>query len=496
MQNLSTHGQFRGRLSCVFLSFAVCVHLLIIGSLFSEPFTLEHGKTLVGSRSHPQETDPYRGYLDTWFHDTDRVPRGLDFFSIYQAGRNFLRGQSVYYGVREHRLGEEALVVPFFSGFRYLPAYACVFGSMLNLLPPWHSYWTWVLFVEILLLLNIHATKWLPVSPVIRRYIIGMWLAYSPYYVELHIGQQSMVTVTLLHICIIAHVNHRPTIRNGTYIASVLWKINTLLFLPLWIKFRQWKTIVILFVTTILLSAPYFLAVEGSFQEFGSYFHHKFIATGPNSLGFWAFISQFLLSGNLDHSLIKLSLTLWSLAVCVLAAAATLLPKKVNFPLMLCMWICVYFLTYQYVWEHHYVLMLPIFSAGMLYQPLRKWTVLLWLFCASPTPYILLNDSALSMPQVNWSLLQRALYHGIKIIPVLMLFFKLCFSSFNRLRETGTLSTDGNSQLDVCRMIDRVKSLLKTQAWSHSTGLPAKYAESGWTARVPGREKQSESRQF
>lgn len=452
----STSGPFHNRFSGVVLCFAVCLHLLIIGSLLSEPFALEHGKTLVGSRSHPRETDPSRGYLDAWFHDTDRVPRGLDFFSIYQAGRNFLRGQSVYYGVREHRLGEDALVVPFFSGFRYLPAYACIFGSMLNLLPPWHSYWTWVLFVELLLLLNIHATKWLPVSPVIRRHIIAMWLAYSPYYVEIHIGQQSMVTVTLLHLCMIAHVNHRPAIRNGTYIASVLWKINTLLFLPLWIKFKQWRTILILICVTLVLSAPYFLAVQDSFQEFWSYFHHKFIATGPNSLGFWAFLSQFLLHSNLDHALIKHILTVWSLAVCVLAAAATLLPQKIHFPLMLSMWICVYFLTYQYVWEHHYVLMLPVFSAGMLVQPLRKWTVLLWLLCALPTPYRLLNIPALSMPQVHWNLLQRTLYHGMKIIPVLLFFFRLVFSSFNRMHEPADSLNGEDSQWDVCRMISRM----------------------------------------
>ncbi|MGB3976153.1 MAG: glycosyltransferase 87 family protein [bacterium] len=447
----------------IFLFCAVCIHLLFIGSLFSEPFAFEHNENLIGSRSHPQESAPFKGFLDSWFHDTDRVPRGLDFFSIYQAGRNFLRGQSVYYGVREHQLGEEALVVPYFSGFRYLPAYAVIFGTLLNILPPWLSYWAWILLVETLLLLNIYLIKWLPVSSSIKSIIAGMWLAYSPFYVEIHIGQQSMVTVTLLHLCIIAHLNRKPGIRNSAYIISALWKLNTLLFLPIWIKFKQWRPVLLLFLLIILSSVPYFVCVDKSYQEFQSYFHHKFIATGPNSLGFWAFFSQFLQAANLDHSMIKRILTNWSFVIYTFGIAATFIPRKTNFTLALAMWICVYFLTYQYVWEHHYVMMLPVFSAGMLFKNLRKFAVISWLFCALPTPYIVLNNPSLLMPQEKWNLLQSVFYHGTKIIPVLLLFFLLAISLFRNIGGLNAINS-GDSQIDVYQIFHQVKKRLLKRA--------------------------------
>ena len=450
-------------LSQLFLFFAVCIHLVFIGSLLSEPFAFEHGKNLIGTRSHPQEMDSFKGFLDSWFHDTDRVPRGLDFFSIYQAGRNFLRGESVYYGVREHRLGQDALVVPYFSGFRYLPAYAVIYGSLLNILPPWRSYWVWTVFVEILLLLNIYLMKWLPVSSAIKRSLAAMWLAYSPFYIEIHIGQQSMVTVTLLHLCIIAHINRKPGVRNSAYIMSALWKLNTLLFLPIWIKFEQWKSVLLLFLLVFLLSAPYFVYVDGSYQEFQSYFHHKFIATGPNSLGFWAFFSQLLQSAKFDHASIKRLLTSWSFAIYIFAAIATFIPQKTNFSLALAMWICVYFLTYQYVWEHHYIIMLPVFSAGMIFKKIRKYTVITWLFCSLPTPYFLVNNPSLSMPQDEWSLLQSIFYHGTKIIPVLILFFMLGISLLRNPMEPNTLNSE-DSQIDVYQILSWLKKRLLSPA--------------------------------
>ncbi len=457
----------QSRLSWLFLILASGIHLMMIGSLFSEPFALEHGVNLEGTVSHPVEIDKYKGFLDVWFHDTDRVPRGLDFFSIYQAGRNFLRGQSVFYGVREHRDGPEALVVPYFSGFRYLPVYAYSFGVILNILPPWHSYWAWVIFVQILLFFNLYLTRYIPVSPPIRRVIIAMWLAYSPYYIELHIGQQSMVTTTLIHIAVIAHLNKRTKLRDTSYVVSVLWKINTALFLPIWLKLKRWKTIAALIILTFCLSAPYFLLVEGSFQEFSSYFQHKFIAAGPNSLGLWAFWVQILQRFSLDHATIRHSLTIWSFIIAATASAATLLPRKICFYKALSMWICVYFLTYQYVWEHHYVMLLPVFTVGMLFKNLRLPTTLLWFFCAAPTPYIVLNDPSVPMPQLYWTFLEKTVYHGTKVIPVLVFFCLLVCHLINTKMNSSTNDTISHSsdQLDPLGwFLRRCRQIRKTGA--------------------------------
>lgn len=412
-------GWYRNK-SFWFLAAAAGLHLLMLTSLLSEPFAWNPGENMTGTKTHPAEPHSERGWLDSFFHDTDRVPRGLDFFSIYQAGYNFLHGCSVYYGVREHRFGSEYLVVPYFSGFRYLPAYACSFGAALTLLPPWSSYWSWIGIVELLLFFNIYALKWLPVDPQRRWFLAGIWLAYSPFYVELHIGQQSMVTVTLLHLLGIAHIHARSRTRDACYIMSTLWKLNTILFFPLWIKFKRIPSLIILGLLIFLLSAPYFLNSPGSFAEFRDYFHMKLVP-GPSSLGLWTFFSVILHRIHPGLQNMHHILNLVSLGIFLLASTVTLLPRRIRFIEAFCMWICVYFLTYQYVWEHHYVMMLPVFSLMMAIDRSKIW-IWIWLFCALPTPYIFINLPSTDMPQLFWPAWIQLLYHGMKCIPVACIF--------------------------------------------------------------------------
>jgi len=433
-----------------FLFPAAVFHLLMLISLLSEPMYLEHGIHLTGTHSHPQEKAEYRGFLDSFFHDTDRVPRGLDYFSIYQSGRNFLNGTSVYYGVRVHRLGDNALVVPYFSGFRYLPVYACTFGVLLNLLPPWQSYWAWIFLVELLLLFNISLLRYLPLSTNNKTLLAALWLGYSPYYIELHIGQQSMITVTLLHLAIIFHVTNNRRLRELSYVASVLWKINTILFIPIWLKLKKFKTILLLFVLTIVFSFPYFFLVEGSFQEFISYFHHKFIAIGPNSLGFWSLAATILQRAEISHHSIRSILGIWTIGILSIASLATLIPRRINFLSALGMWICVYFLTYQYVWEHHYVMLLPVFTIVLLVRGLRIPGIIAWFFCALPTPYIFFNLPGTMMPQMKWTFLQDIFYHSTKILPVAVLFC-LFIADLIKNRNADSQVDNHESQLDLLK---------------------------------------------
>ena len=428
----------------IFFILSLGLHLLMLISLFSEPFALEHPVSLTGSRSHPQEKAEIKGFLDSFFHDTDRVPRGLDFFSIYQAGYNFSEGISVYYGIRKHKFGDRYLVVPYFSGFRYLPIYAYSYGYLLTMLEPWNAYWTWICFVELLLLFNVFLVFIFLKNHNLKLLVSGMWLAYSPYYIELHIGQQSMVTVTLLHLAGILHLRKNYLTRDLTYISSVIWKLNTIIFLPILIKFRRWYSLGFLLILIFLVSTPYFMLVPGSFSEFFSYFHAKFIAIGPSSFGFWAFASSLMQKVNMPNATIRMVLVIWTLIILTISSLTTLLPKKTSFTYLLCIWLCTYFLTYQYVWEHHYVMLLPVFSLLMLYEPSGIW-VAIWLLCAVPTPYFFFNVESLKMPQLNWSLSMEFLYHGIKILPVLVLYLLLIirlWSSKYDKDELKTLSLD------------------------------------------------------
>ncbi|HNU36525.1 MAG TPA: hypothetical protein PKJ15_07990, partial [Methanomassiliicoccales archaeon] len=141
------------------------------------------------------------GKLNPLFHDAARSPgHGLDFYSIYQSGHNVLNKMSAYYGVREHRYGSQHQVVPYFSGFRYLPVYAYTYGVFLNVLPPQQSYWMWIVMVEGLLIACIVLTFRLTRHSGKPYRYIAIWLLYSPYYIELYIGQQSFVTALLIFI--------------------------------------------------------------------------------------------------------------------------------------------------------------------------------------------------------------------------------------------------------------------------------------------------------
>lgn len=445
------------------------VHLLFLGSLLSEPWILEHGVNLSGSRSHPQEVPEFKGYMDPLFHDTDRVPRGLDFFSIYQSGHNFLNGTSVYYGVRVHSQGDNALVVPYFSGFRYLPVYAYTYGVLLNIFPPWISYWTWILCIELLLGLNLYIVLKLNIERHLKSFLLFAWLAYSPFYIEIHIGQQSMVTVTLIHLVVLAYNKGCNWQRDLSYIGSVIWKINTILFIPIWVKFKRYYSILALILLTIGLSLPYFILVEGSFPEFTSYFKHKFIAVGPNSLGFWALAAATMQRLGLNHDLIKQILSLWTLLMLTFCSLMTLVPRRIKFQNLLAMWLCTYFLTYQYVWEHHYVMMLPVFSLLIDNHRLRKWMIPVWFFCAIPTPYLLLNSSSMAMPQLNWSFLQMVIYHSVKVIPVFILFVRIAVEEI-RSPEKST-----EPQHDFIQILFRHQESHETEVLQHSTNLPEEF---------------------
>lgn len=437
----SPHATFTTTIVWLFFFVAMGIHLSFLISLLEEPWKWEHGKNLVGSKAHPAESPDEKGFLDKFFHDTDRVPRGLDFFSIYQAGYNFTKNSSVYFGIREHR-NPDLLVVPYFSGFRYLPVYAYTYGALLTLLPPWTSYWTWISIVEILFWINLYLVMHHGASLRFRLIAAATWLAYSPYYVELHIGQQSMVTATLLNLMLFSHLKQHINRRDSFFIGSVLWKINTILLLPLFIKFKRYTSIVVLLLLVAGLSAPYFFSVPGSFSEFISYFTVKFIGSGPSSQGAWTLgASIWQKSGDscpwvhAHPQLIRYLLNAWNVLILATALCAVFIPKSVSFIHSASIFICMYFLTYQLVWEHHYVMFLPVCSILILEDKSLKWLVP-WIFIASPTPYIFFNDVSVAMPQVNWTMLQILVYHGLKPISVIAIFSLLILRLLRRGDQT------------------------------------------------------------
>jgi hypothetical protein len=376
------------------------------------------------------------GLLDPLFHDATRQPgKGLDFYSIYQAGYNVRHGMSAYYGVREHKFGAQYQVVPYFSGFRYLPVYAYTYGILLNVLPPRASYWAWIVVVEGMLIVCLALTFVLAGD--LRRFLplAAVWLAYSPYYLELYIGQQSFVTALMLLLMGYAVLRRRARLFDGAYVFTAVWKLNTLLMAPLMVRLHRFKALLAILIIVVVTSAPYFAIDPGGWREFTSYFGHKFIADGPNSHGLWALVSTVWKRLGADTTALRSTLQLLSLAVIAVSGLVTFLNRRSAVIDLMAVWMTTYFLAYQYVWEHHYVMLLPILVLLLLTHDEilpRVCTVLLCL----PTPFALIDLPGVNFPQEHWTFFEDVLLHLWKVGPVLVLWGWLVLRELRRaLRE-------------------------------------------------------------
>src|SRR6185436_10850915 len=80
--------------------------------------------------------------------------RGLDFYSLYQAGYNARHGVDIYEGDP----AKVEIVVPYSTPYRYLPPVAYTVGAALSLLSPLTAFKAWVVIVELALLLCVGLT--------------------------------------------------------------------------------------------------------------------------------------------------------------------------------------------------------------------------------------------------------------------------------------------------------------------------------------------------
>ncbi|MHB9034228.1 MAG: hypothetical protein ACYC6L_14410, partial [Anaerolineae bacterium] len=90
------------------------------------------------------------------------------------------------------------------------------------------------------------------------------------------------------------------------------------------------------------------------------------------------------------------------------------------------LWTIVFLLVYQDIWEHHFVVLLPVFV--VMYHLKRSFLVLvIYALVAVWTPYRLIDPNGLAAYDMSmrWLPLQPALvniaYHASKIVPTLIL---------------------------------------------------------------------------
>ena len=399
--------------------------------------------------------------------------RGIDFYSIYQAGYNARHGVDIY----ENDPARAPIVVPHFTPYRYLPPVAYTAGAALSLLPSLTAYKVWLVVVE-LTLLGCVALAWRSARD--RRLAMllsAMWLAFTPYYLELFMGQFSLVQAALIFgLLLMATDATRQTdagltaLRAGAlWLASVIWKINTVIFAPVFLRLRRWRTLLVSGLLLVVVSAPYFAVFPAhgldflrnnfgggvSTYELGNLGFRQLVFEALADLGAPAAVQSFFQAFTIVAILcVCLGLTfpvrlVWNTAGADEARSGTYGGRRIFsfghltafYPeadppvaTLLCLWLAAYFLISPQIWEDHYVMLLPALAICLRqsWGKAEAWFVwLVWLLVALPTPFgftslpaqIMANHDLRGFPlHPAW---QPLLEHASKAIPTLLFFIYL-----------------------------------------------------------------------
>ena len=364
--------------------------------------------------------------------------RGLDFYSVYQAGYNARHGQDIYEGdpSRVH------VVVPYFTPYRYLPPMAYTVGAALSLVAPLRAYEIWVVTVELTLLACVAATYWYTRYDLdLLARLAAMWLVFTPYYLELFMGQFSLVQGALVFAMLLAATTIAsgqaspadPSSRPGrwfdaVWIGSVLWKINTIVFIPVQFRLRRWRALVAGAVVVAGLTLPYFVVFPAHWSDFiNNNFGSTVAGHELGNLGFRQLVYETLSVAGASPLVQRIAQLAVVGVVAVLALLLTLLPRQARITTLLSLWLTAFFLISPQVWEHHYVMLLPVLVIAYRQRP--NWQVAgLWLLLALPTPFgftslqstIAANHDLRAFAlQPVWALL---LQHASKAVPAVLLF--------------------------------------------------------------------------
>lgn len=384
------------------------------------------------------------GTLDPLFNDSrHRFGPACDFFSIYQAGVRVNQGQPIY------ATGDQVEGVPYGYGFRYLPAVAHTVARGLAALPPVTAYALWLFLCELALMQNLRITRRLCRSQ--TRFYLGasLWLLYTPYVLELWVGQFTFITGSLAFWGVAGWLA-RPSVgapgqgaatRPGwladiSFAAAVALKMMPLAFLPLAWALRRRRALC-LALGGVLVSVPYLLASPADLSEF--------VAINLGSKPSWH-------AGNQGGVGLLLALAggrmevfaawrpLWILVIAApLAWLVLRLMRRVraagetpgartqvlrDVAVAYTAVTCGYLLLYKDVWEHHYTLLLPAFALLFAARvPLRLWLPA-WVWTALPTPFVF-YDAPYAQPYFDpqgvWLPGVSVLHHAWKCAGVIFL---------------------------------------------------------------------------
>lgn len=384
--------------------------------------------------------------LNSFFCDaTHRAGQASDFFTHYQASHNYWQGKSFYTNLTS----QANKVVPYcYEFFRFFPSSTFLVGGLITSFAPWLAYVVWLVLNEFLLLVMcFYAWKLCP-----KRFHLSFLLAFgfTPLYVEFYMGQFSFIVAFFIFFMGYGFLQKKSWIVTLSFYGTVFIKYYGVIFLPFLVW--NWKRHFYLFLGLIPLLAvtffPYFSKYPEDLKSFVG--AHALGGSHAGNLGLraWLYCLGDVLTGTRQikqipdytppkiipsHQRPVISRILYEyvwIFLFVLLGWRTISAQNRDPVILLSLWTIFFFLMSKDVWEHHYVVLIPIY---LLYNIRENRSVVHWcfLFIALPTPFYSLTFPlpAYVDPEPYWSSFEVLFYHAIKPFAVLVLFFDLMFYS-------------------------------------------------------------------
>ena len=360
------------------------------------------------------------------FNDASHTRRGFDFGVFYLAGQALVEGRDIY-------------SVSGAFGFRYLPVFALI-ASFFAHFQPLTAYLLHLCCTELFLAANLYLT-WQWVEEPRRGLALFMWLAYSPYFLELYMGQVSFWAASLLFWLIVGLHSDRRWAAGFCWAGALLVKPNALILSPALLRLRAWRVLVLGLLAGLLTALPYFLLNPNSLATFfaanihGSPVQGTLTHAGNLGLqgGLVSVVAQ--LAGRPLAELTTLAdlpfagrAAIYGSQAAILAAALVATWRSRDALPLLALWMCTFFLVYKDVWEHHYVFLQPVLVGLYAHSRLPK---LLWIFAfiALPTPFVLFDIEPGVYgpidPERTWEPAVSIAYRSTKLIPLGCLWYGL-----------------------------------------------------------------------
>lgn len=348
--------------------------------------------------------------ISGWFHDSDaNRGTGADFRALYAVGNALAHGGDIYTDNLTRWVGAVC-----YQPYRYLPIGALV-GLPLTAMSWQSAQLLWLVFTELLTVLCALAAYRL-VRGFAGAIIAAAWLAGTPLYPELHMGQFNMLQSAFLFAALAAAAREKFLVSDAGVCGAMVWKMTGWIAAPALVLHRRWWALLSGAVLTGGSLAVYFLFTGGQSRPFWQNFNPTALSAGipflyRGDLGFIMFL-RVLTNGNLPPVLLRvipLAAAAFSLAVMIVGRRASLADH-------LALWFSAYFFIYLSVWEHHYLMLLP----PLTYLAARTRSWVLWpalLLYALPTPYVMVGPVGVANAG-PWALV----YHAVKPLAAALVF--------------------------------------------------------------------------